>query len=610
LVAQLLDLDAKSLTTQDLGQAANLSGLAFEELPGLAELFQLEGPAHRMEYHVRRRECLASTVQALLLGGRGEPVALLLDDVDNYDAPSREILRRLANSRSTTPLTLLVTSEESDLDWLQGEVERLGPLSENAVRQLCRQVTIGVSPQSSLPAILTKAAPLTPLRLELQLRVLALGLEAPSDATDADLVTLRVEHLDDAARRVLEVGAMLGERFPESDLGDLLADEPDLPTGRELDEILAQLHTSGLLLITGRGERAFYHQKLHELVYGNIQESRRRTLHRRVATSSLVAQSSANIEARHWLGAGARDAVEVLEKAADAAVRSFDDSNASMQLRAALRMCEQLAGDSEGLAWQARLAGKANEVMRHGEAAQTAMEILEGQLKKAHGPQEQSALREALGRQLARQGRYDEAMSMLQKALAPVIAAGDRAAILRIYDELGNVHMRQGNDRRALAELREGLDMCTMGEGPRSDVDLDMWRYLLRMCDAMRSTGDISGARAFCEHALHQAERRQDALGRLRCHAQMAFVLREAKQVTLGEKHLCRALDEARYFGDRLTTAELLLERARARASHGKIDDARRSCEEALRLAKAVDWKAGIEHAERALSLFDQEKTE
>jgi tetratricopeptide (TPR) repeat protein len=403
---------------------------------------------------------------------------------------------------------------------------------------------------------------------------------------------------------------MLGERFPESDLLELLAEDPHLPKGRELDEILAQLHVSGLLLITGRGERAFYHQKLHELVYGNIPESRRRSLHRRVATVSRVARSSPSIEARHWLGAGARDAVEVLENAADAAVRSFDDSNAAMQLRAALRMCEQLAEDAEGLARQARLAGKASEVMRHGEAARAAVEILEAQLDKPHSPHDQGALREALGRQLSRQNRHDEAMSMLQTALAPAIAAGDRAAILRVYDELGNVHMRQGNDRRGLAELHEGLDMFTMGEGPRSDIDLDSWRYLLRMSDAMRSTGNMSGARAFCEHALHQAERRQDALGRLRCHAQMAFVLREAKQITLGEKHLCRALDEARYFGDRLTTAELLLERARARASHGKIDDARRSCEEALRLARAVDWRTGIEHAERALSLFDEEKTE
>jgi hypothetical protein len=90
-------------------------------------------------------------------------------------------------------------------------------------------------------------------------------------------------------------------------------------------------------------------------------------------------------------------------------------------------------------------------------------------------------------------------------------------------------------------------------------------------------------------------------------HAELAWVLRELDQQLLAEQHLARSLEEARHFGDRLTTAELLLERARTRAARGKLADAQRCCQEALRLSGVIDWRAGIRHAERALEMLDKQ---
>jgi tetratricopeptide (TPR) repeat protein len=79
------------------------------------------------------------------------------------------------------------------------------------------------------------------------------------------------------------------------------------------------------------------------------------------------------------------------------------------------------------------------------------------------------------------------------------------------------------------------------------------------------------------------------------------------KQLALAEQHLARALEETRHFGDRLTTAELLIERARARAARGRLTEATRCCEEALRLARGLQWAEGIEHAERAIAMLKRQ---
>jgi serine/threonine-protein kinase len=210
----------------------------------------------------------------------------------------------------------------------------------------------------------------------------------------------------------------------------------------------------------------------------------------------------------------------------------------------------------------------------------------------------------ALGKQLRRRGRLDEAASTLQRALAPTMALGDRAAILEVYRDLGTVFVARNDFPRAIRELSEGLDLATMGEGPRAEVDVVVWPYLLEIAEVHRAAAKLGDARKWCEHALWQAERAGDRLGLLRCHNQMAWILRDLKQAALAEQHLGRAIEEARHFGDRLTTTELLIERARGRASRGRLAEAHRCCEEALRLARGLQWGAGIEHAERAIAML------
>lgn len=611
-VAALLDLDPFTVTTRDLGRAANLAGLAFELLPGLAELFELEGPAHQLELAVRRRECIASAVGTLLSGGRGDPLLLLFDDVDGFDAPSREILRLLstasANATSGSAVMLLCMSAETQLDWLDAEVHGLELLGAQDVEWVARRVTEAINPRSSLPSVLARHAPLAPSTLENCLRLIAAGVELEPGADERALVRARIEALEPECRELLEIASVLGESFTESDLVTLVELDPRarslLPS---IDRILEAWHRAGIVLPVRETERAFAHTTLFESVSSRLAEARRHELHHLAARETRSAARSVMVRAVHLVRAGASDAVDALVDAASRAERSFDDFAAMEYLLAALDACARSVPDRRDRRREIDLVIDAARVMRGTEASARALALVEKALSyPALEPAQQARLHTSAGQARDCMGATQEGLVSLRAAVRPAISSGDRALILETYLELGKGLGQLGHHDEAVRELREGLDVCTLGEGPRADVDLDLWRYLLSISSTLSAAGKLPDARSWCEHALWQAERRDDRPGQLRCHGQMARILRDAGQQALAEKHLARALEEARTFGDRLTTAQLLLERARTRAARGRRLEARRCCEEALRLAEGMQWWTGVEHATRALEMLGE----
>ncbi len=607
MVAQALEIDPTTCTTQDLFRAANLMGLGFEELPGLAELFRLQGPAHDLEHAVRRRECFASAVQALLAGGRGQPLMLVFEDIDGYDNASREVLRRLARRRTEFPVMCIATSKEPSLDWLGGVTEEVGPLDVDAINEIWREVAALPAQRPTTPPEILEAAPMSPLRLEQCIRMAIRGIAAPAGADEADLVRMRVDHQPPHVRRLLDLAAVLGERFPHADLVDVARQDPTPWAPEELQDALDRAHREGLLVALSTRERGFMHRVVYDVCYAQLDPRRRELLHGIAADASRVARASTVTRAVHLVRARDARAPEVLLEAARYAERSFDDPTAADFLNAALRLSSMLTQDTSR-ALQAEVARHATRVMRSPEASTRAVELLRAEILRAKQPAEEAVMRCALGVQLGRLRQWDEALDALHKALGPAMQADDRATMMQVCKELAKVYARKGDRKRAIRELREGLDMFTVGEGPRTKADLSLWGYLLRVCEMYRAEDELQESRTWCEHALYQAERASDHLGLMRCHGQMAWVLRDLDQLALAEQHLARALTEARHFGDRLTTTELLMERARARAARGRLAEALRYAEEALRLAQGIQWQTGIEHARRAIAMLTQKE--
>ena len=620
-VARLLEVDVHDARAGDLNRAASLVGLSYESLPGLCELFGLSaascttGP---LEYAVRRRECFTSAVQALLDGGGGRPLLIVFDEVDRWDAPSRRILQRLARARSDNPVLVLVATAERQRDWLRSPVVELPPLASEEVESWAASLSRAAS---GLPSRLASHAPLTPFELELALRSVPAAGE-PIDFGRA--VDSWLAHLARPERQVAELAAVLGELGETDELEQLRACDPEGQNG-ELTGHLQALAQAGILAVLSDDEApapapaptrpqrwAFRSRQLREHLLQGIERQRARHLHREVAARSDAAQRSATIRALHLLraqpgrveDAAARrrtvELIEALRAAAIDAVASFDDPKAVRLLRTALKACRRLPTD-ERRGQEAKLIAELVDPFcftdRVDEALATLRSLLDG---LGHDPAVESDLLRATGRCLARKRDWPGAVSAYERALGPLIAQGRHAALFELYADLGRALAMAGERERALAELGEGLDMCTLGDGPRALLDVSMWRYLLTLAEVHERSGALREARTWAEHALFQAERRSEELGEMRAHELLGRLLRAIGQVMLAEQHVGRSLELARKLGDRRTSAELLLLRADLRLATGRRDDAERCLDAAERLAERLEWDRGVERVRRA----------
>ncbi len=603
-VAKLLQLDLQSLGPADLKRAASLAGLSYEALPGLSELFGF-GAGAAVEYAVRRRECLTSSVQALAEAGH-EPLLLVFDDVDRWDAPSRRIVQKLVRAQATRPVLVLIGTAETNREWLHSPVVELPALDADEIQIWADSVS---RPNSPLAARLVSQAPLTPFELELVLRCLP-PLDSKLDI-DASLAGW-LGRLDANERQVLELGSVLGEQFDLDDLESLRGIDP-LGQRGSLDQQLAGLLQAGLISPLGDRSWTFRNRRIREYALASIERQRSRHLHREAANRSQRAQASSTVRALYLLraqssrveDAAARVAtvelIEALREAALSAVASFDDPKAVRLLRTALKAASRLPFKDRQL-HEANLIAELVDPFCFTDRVDEAIATLRTLLEDQHPPATESELQRALGRCLVRTQDWSGAIAAFQRGLAPLISQGRRPALLELYADLGKAFEQSGKRARALAELGEGLDMCTLGDGPRADVDASMWRYLMTIAEIHLRASDDRNARIWLEHALFQSERRHEDLGLLRCHHLMGRLLRGLGQPMLADQHFGRALEAGRKLGDRRTCAEVLLDRAELRRAGGRPDDARRLADEAKRLAELLEWQRGVDEAEALLA--------
>src|SRR6185312_16435652 len=93
LLAAVLGLPAAA-TIDDLRAATLALGLNDRDVPGIAQLFGHPTTLLELEPPVRRREMVWSALRALERAGAQHPCALVCEEIDRFDHPSLEILRR------------------------------------------------------------------------------------------------------------------------------------------------------------------------------------------------------------------------------------------------------------------------------------------------------------------------------------------------------------------------------------------------------------------------------------------------------------------------------------------------------------------------------------
>jgi len=568
-------------------------GLSERDMPGIAELFGFESELWPLDPPVRRRELVASTIRALSAGAKHRQGLLVFEDVDRYDNPSQEFLRRLQESEGK-PQVLLTSTPEFAARW-PADTERihLSLLDARDVDLLLDHVlshTSDFPPKAEL-APLTDGSPSSVAQL---VRYLVEGgtiLTAPRGT--ANTIAARLELLPRAARLVAQTCAVLGSETLREPL--VMALEGVLDRTQIYD---------GLVMLRARAFIAFDaiavsfgSQLTRDVVYSATPADVRRRLHAAVAQALEQATTDPAIRGHHRELAGdLAEATPLLTQAGDGAVHQFDEMGATRLYQRALACARELmlADKAESrLAFVALSIKLADSLRVVGEVS-----LVRGLLEEARGycsdaPALKAQLMRASARMHSTLGANRDAMGELQNAIGLAIPAGNTELLCSLYLDLSSLFLQEGEAKLATEELEEALNMVTLGEGARGEFGPpNLWRLLLRLGQLYCSTGEHRRGMGTAEDALYRARQIRSALGAAKTQSMLATEYERVGNLQKSERYRQGAIDEMRKLGDRRGTAELLLAglkptRTLVRVSAGVL-------REAEELAGEVGWAEGV----------------
>jgi DNA-binding CsgD family transcriptional regulator len=527
-------------------------------------------------------QTLLLTFERLTASG---PTMIVIEDVHWADEASLDLLLRLLRTAAARPTLLLFTLRTDDASaaaasW-RSTLERqrlvielpLNPLDRQDVDAMVRCLAGDALSSDALQTIaeLTEGNPffieevLRTAVLSGQTRVRPDAMRVPRSVHDA--VQRRVNELGASARRAIQIAAVAGRRFDFGLLQLVLrTDERDLlPIFKELigaqlvveeaDERFAFRHALTRQAVyadlLGRERRNLHGEVLHALeelsASGAIEPSEELSYHAHAAAEWAKAASYARLAGERSLTMHApRAAVEHFTRAIDAAVH-IGESPAAEVLRARAQSYHDLGQFALALAdYEAALAA----------ATATRDEQLEWQL--------------LIDLNLLWSGRdYAVAGEYAERSLAAARALADPGRIARSLDRLGNWHLNVGRVPQALDYQRQALEVLESSGDRRGVADT---LNLLGMTSAFV---DPEQSFAYYARAIPLLREFDDRHGLV-----TALVMRD--------------IDTGFYWGDTFAAMTTDVDYAQV-----ELDT-----EEAVRLARSIEWPAGESFVRWELALW------
>ncbi len=467
------------------------------------------------------------------------PLLLVVEDVHWADQSTRDLLSFLFSRPFAGPVALVVSYRSDDLhrrhplrpsiaQWtrMPGVLRLpLGPLSDADVRSLVRALSPLPLREADLHTVVERAEG-NAFFVEELVNASELGRRAlPTDL--ADLLLVRLEGLDDAARQVVRVAAVAGRWVAH----ELLADASGMG-GALLDEALRAAIDAHVMVPTGADGYAFRHALLAEAIYADLLPGERVRLHAAYVSALAAGQDGPAAEiARH-----ARAAHDI-PTAIRASICAGDDAMSVAGFDEAARHYEvalELLGDGDpvsigqGLAATGAAPGaadgpdtesavdeqpidvveltvKASTALAAAGRAYRALGIVEDQLARPYplSPQDRARLLVALATAVRQTDSDVDALAATAEAvhLVPAEATELRADVLRAH-ALASMDRRRFDDAvRWAEEARElgrelGLPQIvadattTLARADRRTGDEDARRALEQIIADVRETGD------------------------------------------------------------------------------------------------------------------------
>jgi tetratricopeptide (TPR) repeat protein len=585
-----------------LRRAVARAGLPDRDVPGLAEVFGISNPAEGLELAVRRREAHASVVRVLAAAQRRfSRLLYCMVDWDEYDEPSREVVRALVEETRDAPgVRVVITSRE--VPGFASKVIQLSGLDSGPARDLVTAL-VGAAHPIPDPATVASLTGGSPAALEQLAGWIARG-DSPAGvpALLVDHVSVRINRLDVSARRVLQAVAVHGSVAPRWVVEGSLTPE-------ELVALSDPSWQTGLLAVES-ATLTIPSEMVASVVWACTPADVRRRLHRR-ALDSLASQASSGILAHHAEQAGEiKRAYRFYMAAGTDAVRRFDDRGAARWYGRAAAMAREL--ESRGVPGSpAELVDALlhlSEVLRLAGETRLATAALDEGERHARSDR-QRALGDRIHGMLAlATGDARAAVLHLQGAAGAALRAGDREALCQIYLDLAQALQSAGRAEEAIGELVQAIDVLTMGEGlERATGPERLWRIGLALAERLAASGRLAEARQAASQALSFARQGGWPWARGRLYALLAELSERAEDRAAALRYRACAIEEMQVLGDRRTTAELLIATARAARSRQEAGGAEASTDAewaadpnetirmAGRLAAEVGWREGVE---------------
>lgn len=482
-------LAAMGLDERDRASVARYLGTVLGLAPDDAQ-------AHHLDPEQLKTQIFAA-VQAVLdrrlqLGA----VLMLVEDLHWADMASIDVLRYLFDQARGRPFMLLVTHRPTqEVDALARGVEAhsviaLEPLSSQGSTALLDGLfgsSRGALPDALRQRIVEQAGG-NPLFLEEMVRALiadgVLQREGQSWFRRAEVAVVqvpqtiegvllgRIDRLPSHLRQTLREAAVIGPQFSQGLLGGLAAGRAGA-IGEALDALVAAGLLSPVPAASASAqdrEFRFRHGLFQEVAYQTLLLSRRSELHTRIGEGLERQYGGAppleglQSLAHHFrLGTDPARAVRYLVAAGDWARNTYANADAIRYYGFALDALAGAAGSPEQrLVVRERLADVLAPAGRMAEATQHLEAVREGHARSADGIAQARVLRKiAVLRWEA--GERDEARQCLAEALALVDPAHPHVELTWLYQKMGELAFRSGDNVAALEWTQRALQQA---EGP------------------------------------------------------------------------------------------------------------------------------------------------
>lgn len=430
-----------------------------------------------------QRADLFEAVHALLTrAAAAAPLLVIVEDTHWADQSTRDLLSFLFTRPFATPVHLVVSYRSDDLhrrhplrrqvaEWARlRDVERiqLDPLPAPAVRRLVRLLHPDPIAESDVADIVSRAEGNAFFVEELVGATWATG-GVPADL--ADVLLVRLDRLDDAARQVVRTAAAAGRQVSHH----LLAAASGLDE-RALDGALRDAVEMNVL-VPVRDAYAFRHALLGEAVYDDLLPGERVRLHASYAAvlrAGTVAGTSAELARHARLGQDPRTALFASIGAGDDAMRVGGPEEAAQHYEQALTLLsDPAAGDLTGVDVPDLVLRTADALTAAGHVPRANAVLREQleQLPDSAPDADRGRLMTSLALGLAITDTPDDELEMARRAVELVAEASpqQRARSLAGYARILSGHLRQDDARDAATEalaLTRQLDM------PRLSADI------------------------------------------------------------------------------------------------------------------------------------------